>query len=212
MAERIFEMDEDFLSDLLSRSEADIKAKNFFDILNLQGSLNREVYLGDIEDGVGTSVESQIRFWNDYDESKGIPVEERKPIKLYIDSYGGSLIETFCMIDAIRASKTPVWGICRSTAYSGGFFTLIACHKRFGYKHSSYLYHEGATGQTGTAGQFQNYANFYRKQLDLLKEEVIEYTNITEDEYKDIKKDDVWYDAKEALEKGIIDVIVDEFV
>jgi len=70
------------------------------------------------------------------------------------------------------------------------------------------LFHEGATSNEGTAGQFENYSAFYKKQLKQLQNIVIENTKITEEEYKEIRKDDVWYDAEEALEKGIIDHIL----
>lgn len=208
----MFEIEDDYLSDLFSETVKEVKGKSFFDILNLQGSLNRELYLGDIEEGVGTTIEAQIRFWNEYDEKHNIPVEERTPIKIYVDSYGGSLTETLCMIDAIKISKTPVWGICRSSAYSGGLFTLLACHKRFGYAHSSYLFHEGATSNSGTASQFENYSRFYRVQLDQLKEHLLNTTTLNEEWYREHQKEDIWFTAKEALESGIIDNIVETFI
>ena len=45
----MFEIEDDYLSDLFSETVKEVKGKSFFDILNLQGSLNRELYLGDIE-------------------------------------------------------------------------------------------------------------------------------------------------------------------
>lgn len=185
---------------------------NFDNVINYSNILNRSIFLDDIEEGVGGAVDAFIRFYNKEDDAKNIPIKERKPIKIYINSPGGLLTETFMMIDAIKMSKTPVWGIVTGTAYSGGFFTLIACHKRFGYKHSSYLYHEGATGNSGTAAQFENYAAFYKKELGKLKDLVLENTNITEEEYATIKKDDIWYDAEEAIEKGIIDEITEKLI
>lgn len=185
---------------------------SFDNVLNYNNIRNRGIFLDDIEEGVGGAVDTLIRFYNQEDDAKDIPIEERKPIKIYINSPGGLLTETFIMIDAIKMSKTPVWGIVTGTAYSGGFFTLIACHKRFGYKHSSYLYHEGATGNSGTAAQFENYAAFYKKELGKLKDLVLENTNITEEEYATIKKDDIWYDAEEAIEKGIIDEITEKLI
>lgn len=207
-----FEIEDEFLEQMLENTKDDVKTKSFWDLMNLQGQLNREVYLTDIEDGTGTSVEGQIRFWNEFDDAHNIPIEERKPIKLFVDSYGGSLVETFCMIDAIKMSKTPVWGICRSAAYSGGFFTMIACHKRIGYKHSSYLYHEGATGTSGTANQFENYSAFYKRQLKQLEDHTLNKTNITKEMYDEKRRDDWWMDAEEAMEYGVIDEIAEDFV
>lgn len=211
MEYEIQEMDlDDFISAMGKNIKEDIK--DFDDLINLDGALKREIYLGDIVNGTGGTVDGYIRFWNDYDDKHNIPIEERKPIKIYVDSYGGSLTDTFTMVDSIKMSKTPVWTICIGCAYSGGFFTMLAGHRRIAYPRASFLFHEGATGTSGTAGQFDNYAQFYKKQLSLLKDLVIENTNLTEEDYKEIKKDDIWYDTKEALEKGIIDEIATRLI
>jgi ATP-dependent Clp protease protease subunit len=201
------------LDDLFDVMTSNVKEdiKNFDDLVNLNSALNREIYIYNIEVGTGTCAESYIRFWNAEDEKNKIPVNERKPIKIYIDSYGGSLNDTFLIIDAIKMSKTPIIGIALNRAYSGGFFIFISCPKRYAYPHTSFLFHEGATGTEGTAGQFANYAAFYKKELDMLKDITISNTNITEEEYKDIKKDDIWYTSEEGIEKGFVDKILKEF-
>lgn len=186
--------------------------KTFEDLINLDGALRREIYVYAIEDGLGPSVDGQIRFWNTYDNEHNIPVEEREPIKIYIDSCGGSLVDTLTIVDAIKMSKTPVYTIAIGCAYSGGFFIACSGHKRFTYPHASFLFHEGSTGTSGTAGQFENYTTFYKKQLEQLKQIVLENTNITEKEYNDIKKDDIWYTSEEAIEKNIIDEILKELI
>lgn len=44
-------------------------------------------------------------------EDKGIPVEQRQPILLYVASNGGDVDAGFELIDAILTSKTPVYTI-----------------------------------------------------------------------------------------------------
>ena len=216
MAESDYEVQEyEFsLDDLLGHMKENIKddIKNFEDLINLDSSLKREVYLYDIAPGTGPSIDGYIRFWNEYDEEHNIPVEEREPIKLYIDSCGGSLTDTFTIIDAIKLSKTPVWTINMGCAYSGGFFTFISGHKRIAYPHSSFLFHEGSTGTSGTSSQFENYTAFYKRQLEQLKNIVLENTSITQEEYQDIKKDDIWYSVEDGIEKGFIDEVAKELI
>ena len=209
-----FEIQEIDLDELLNGGAKELKnnIKTFEDLINLDGSLDREIYVFDIVSGTGTTIDGYIRFWNSYDERNNIPVEERKPIKIYIDSCGGSLTDTFTMIDAIKMSKTPVWTIAVGCAYSGGFFTFISGHKRFAYPRASFLFHEGSTGTSGTSSQFENYTVFYKRQLEQLKDVVLENTNITEDEYRTIKKDDIWYTAEDGISKGFVDVITKELV
>lgn len=197
------------LDDLIGNMKENVKddMKSFEDLVNLDGSLKRELYLFEITPGTGSTMDGYIRFWNEYDNSHDIPVEERDPIKIYIDSCGGSLMDTFTIIDAIKLSKTPIWTINIGCAYSGGFFTFISGHKRIAYPHSSFLFHEGSTGTSGTSSQFENYTAFYKRQLEQLKNIVLENTSITKEEYQEIKKDDIWYDAEEGIEKGFVDEI-----
>lgn len=202
------------LDDLLDILSENLKkdTKTFEDVLNLDGALRREVYLYDIKSGTGSSIDGYIRFWNQYDDDNNIPINERKPIKIYIDSCGGSLTDTFTIIDAIKMSKTPVWTIAVGCAYSGGFFTFISGHKRFAYPHASFLFHEGSTQNGGTSGQFENYTAFYKRMLNQLKEITLANTNITEAQYQDIRKDDIWYTAEDGITEGFVDEILKEFV
>lgn len=195
----------DLADNLLANAEDDMKT--FEDYLNLAMAANREVYLGELTDGVGCSIEGCIRFWNRWDEKHNIPVEQRKPIKIFIDSIGGNLTDTFTIVDAIHMSKTPVWTVVTGCAYSGGCFVAMSGHRRFGYAHSSYLFHEGSTQTGGTSSQFENYSKFYKTQLGLLKELTLSKTKLGEDWYKEHNKEDMWFTADEALEAGIIDEI-----
>lgn len=201
------------ITDLVkSLIESDKDQYDFGDITDLSNALNRQLNVGEIDGNVGDAIDSYIRFFNRQDEQDGIPVEERVPIKIYIDSPGGDLIATFTMINSIRMSKTPVWTINIGAAYSGGFFTFIAGHKRFAYPLASFLFHEGSTGTSGDAGKFRNFADFYKKELDNLKKVVLEYTDITEEDYEKHINDDWWFTAEEALEYGICDEITKELI
>lgn len=201
---------DDIVDCLCTNVKEDIK--DFEDVINLDGAVSREIYVGDIVPGTGGTVEGYIRFWNRWDEVNNIPIEERDPIKIFIDSNGGCLSDTLTMIDAIALSKTPIWTINSGAAYSGGFFTFIAGHKRITYPHSSFLYHEGATGTSADASKFRNFAEFYQKQLKQLEEITLKYTKITPEQYKEHIKDDWWLTAEEALELGVCDEIAEEFI
>ena len=200
----------DALSSLVENVQED--AKSFEDILSLDNSLDRHLYVADIESGIGSTIDSMIRFWNRRDEEEGLNIEERKPIKIYIDSCGGSLTDAFTIIDSIRMSKTPVITIATGCAYSAGFFIFISGHKRIAYPHASFLYHEGSATNGGTASQFRNFADFYDIQLTQLKQIVLDYTDIDEDEYNKHKKDDWWITAEDAINYGIADEIAEGFI
>lgn len=153
----------------------------------------------------------RIQFWNAEDNFNGTPVEERIPIQIYIDSPGGDLTTTMAIVDAIHASKTPVYTIVTGTAYSGGFFICIAGHKRFGFKHSTYLFHEGSGAFAGDAHKLCQQSDFYKNiLLRQLKDHVLDSTNINESTYDKHYKDDWYFDAKKAKRFGVIQEICDD--
>ena len=180
---------------------------DFCDIIDLSNGLNRNIVLTDIDASIGDSVNSYIQFFNRIDQEKKIDVNKRTPIKIYIDSNGGSLTACFTIIDAITMSKTPVWTINVGKAYSAGFFIFITGHKRFAYPNSSFLFHEGSTGIYQDANKFKNYADFYKQQLEQLRAITLEHTQIEPEEYDKHVKDDWWFDVNEALKYGVTDKI-----
>jgi ATP-dependent Clp protease protease subunit len=198
----------EFMEDLLDavfEVDKDTKVQDLLDILTFK---NRTIILQDIKGNVtGSNIYQNILIWNIID--KNTPINKREPIKIYIDSWGGSIIDGFEIIDAIKASKTPVHTYVTGAAYSCGLMVALAGHKRFAYPHSSFLFHEGSIGsEMQDAHKFKKYAEFYNTQLEQMKEFILERTNITEEEYEKINKDDNWYTTEQALEKGFIDEVI----
>ena len=189
------------------------KITNFIDVLNTTSAMAREFSIADIDEDTGDVIEAIIRYWNEIDNEQNLSYEERKPIKIYVNSPGGSLHATFTMVDAIRMSKTPVYTINTGMAFSGGFLTFISGHKRIAYPNSTFLFHEGSTGGgVQDAGKFRNYAAFYEKMLEKIEKITLNCTNISKEEYAKHKLDDWWLCADEALELGICDKIATDFV
>lgn len=210
MTKNIYDYDINELIDSLITADKD--SYDFTDIVDLHNGVNRHMHLGAIACDVADAVDNYIRFFNKQDEQNNIPIEKRKPIKIYIDSVGGDIMGTLTIIDSIKQSKTPVWTINTGQAYSGGFFCFIAGHKRISYPNASFLFHEGSTGTFADANKFNNWADFYKKILKRLRNITLEFTNINEEEYNEHQKDDWWFFAEEALEKGICDEISTELI
>lgn len=189
------------------------EVKNYEDVISLNETWHRHLFLGEIDDSVGEAIENLIRFWNQIDDENKATADERKPIYIFINSPGGELSATFTMIDAITMSKTPVYTVNIGCAYSGGFLTFLAGHKRIAYPNSTFLFHEGSVSEVGgDAGKFQNFSAFYKDRLDAMKEFVLAKTNMTEDFYESIKRDDFWMTATQAIEYGVADEIASSFI
>lgn len=205
------ELDNIKINDLISQiMDGEKKDWDFGDVITFHSYLNRNLCLDDITMELGQTVNNLIRFWNQQDEENNIPVEERDPINLYIDSPGGNLTATLTIVDSIIMSKTPVRTINMGAAYSGGFLIFIVGHERISYPSASFMFHEGSTSSMGDAHKFRNFSDFYDKQLARIKEITLKYTSMTDEYYEENKKDDVWFLADEALEHGVCDKIAEE--
>lgn len=158
----------------------------------------------DINDYLVDEIILPIIQWNIEDEGK----ETREPIKIYINTDGGDIDVAMGIIGVIQASKTPVYTIVLGKAYSAGALILVAGHKRFGYKHSNILIHEGTTGVMNSTSKTEDFINFSKRQKNRIKKIFAENTKITPEMY-DSKYREEWYMfSDEALELGILDEII----
>lgn len=153
-------------------------------------------------------VSKLIMYFNKLD--KNIPVEQRKPIKLLLYSYGGDGQACFSLLDIIALSKTPVWTINMGVAMSAGLLILLAGHKRFCLKNSTALAHSGSGGTSGsyesTEAQMKDYKHF----VQTMRDYIIERTKI-DSKLMNKKKSQEWYIyAPEQVELGIVDKIIDD--
>ena len=171
---------------------------------------NRELYLDDVNRDTADAFNTFIRIWNKLDAESHIPIDEREPIKIYINSDGGELAAAFSIIDTIKMSKTPVWTINTGCAYSCGLEIFIVGHYRIAYPFSSFLFHEGYTGFGGDANKFKNYSHFYERLLEMSKQNILDHSTLTEEYYEKVKKDDWWFLAQDAYDLGMCDVIAKE--
>lgn len=134
----------------------------------------------------------------------------REPIKLIINSFGGSVYDGFALIAAIEHSKTPIHGYCYGSAMSMGFIIYISTHVRYAHKTSTLMYHEISDMFWGNiTGAKQNLKECERLQK-VYDDYVLGRTKIPVDkmdEYKARKED--WYmSAQEAAKYKIIHKII----
>jgi ATP-dependent Clp protease protease subunit len=133
-----------------------------------------------------------------------------KPIKMYIDSYGGAVYQCLGLIGIMEKSETPIHTIVTGCAMSCGFIVLIHGHKRFGHRHSTPLYHQVSTGFWGTAADMEEKLAETKRLQKKIEGMTIERTKITAARLEKIYKRKIdWYmTAEEALKLGVIDEIV----
>ena len=166
----------------------------------------RILYLDfDINDAL-VDYSRRIIRWNRQD--RDIPIEERKPIKLLINSYGGSLDSCLHFIDTLLLSKTPIYTYNVGVAMSAGFYIMLAGSKRFAYPNAQFLIHSGSGGAAGTYEQSKSQMEHYTRCIELLKKYVLERTTIPEKTYNKKRSTEWFIWAKDAIDMGIIDGLI----
>lgn len=175
-------------------------------------------YYRDLEDrtiwidyGVDESileVSKLIMYFNKLD--KGIPVENRRPIKLLLYSYGGDGQACFSLLDVISLSKTPVWTVNMGVAMSAGLLILLGGHKRFCLKNSTALAHSGSGGASGTFEQTEAQMKDYKRFVDTMRNYIIERTNIDTKTLNKYKTKEWYLYAEDQIKFGIVNKIIDD--
>lgn len=140
-------------------------------------------------------------------EEKDIPKEELKPIYLWVHSYGGDLDQCNAVIDIIEASRIPIITIAMGAAMSAGFMLFLAGHKRYAFKHSNLMVHEGSAAFSGTAEQIEQAQKNYKKQIEGMKEYILSRTEIPEKIFNKNKAKDWYLTAKELVEYNVAKLV-----
>lgn len=143
-------------------------------------------------------------------EDKGVPVEQRKPIKLLLYSYGGDGQACFSLLDVIGLSKTPVHTINMGVAMSAGLLILLAGHKRFCLKTSTALAHSGSGGASGTFEQTEAQMKDYKRFVDTMRNYIIDRTNIDTKTLNKYKSKEWYLYSEDQVKYHIVDKIIDD--
>lgn len=182
---------------------------SYADTFIMEDTEYRKLYLlEDVDDTIFEKINYFILRYNEMDDENKIPIKKRVPIKLYINSYGGSVYDGFGCIETIRVSKTPVYGICFGYAMSMAFHIFANCHKRFATRSAILLNHEGIDGMCTHPSKLRDYMEFSNKMNGRLNQYLCERTKLTMEQLCEDERIESYMFADEAKEKGLVDVIV----
>ena len=133
-----------------------------------------------------------------------------RPIKFYIDSYGGYVYQCMGLLGIMENSKTPIHTIVTGCAMSCGFMISISGHERFGYKNSTYLYHQVSSGAIGKAKDMEEEIIETKRLQKMIEKITLEKTHISKEKLKEVYdgKRDWFMSTTEALKLGVIDKVL----
>lgn len=142
------------------------------------------------------------------DDKEGKPIEEREPITIRINSYGGYCYELWSIVGVVENLKQRgyvVNTVCMGKSMSCGFILFCAGVNRKMYKYSTLMYHSVSSGTYGKVSELEDNLKETQRLNDMAKEYVVANTKIsmkTLEEMDKFKMD--WYmDSDEALSLGV---------
>lgn len=165
----------------------------------------RIIFMGtQINDEVANVVVAQLLFLEKVDPTKDITI--------YVNSPGGSVSSTLAMYDTMQLIKCDVSTVCVGIAASGGSIILMggAKGKRFILPHSEVMIHQPLGGAEGQATDIAIHAEHIIQTKDLLNKMIAKHTGQDLKKVQDDTDRDYFMRAKEAVEYGIVDKIIEK--
>ena len=138
--------------------------------------------------------------------------DPEKDIYMYINSPGGSVYDGLGIFDTMQHVKPDIHTVCVGLAASMGAFLLAAGTKgkRSSLRHSRIMIHQPLGGARGQASDIRIQAD----EILFLKERLnSELSERTGKDFETIKEDtdrDFYMSPKEAVEYGLIDLVLDK--
>ena len=164
----------------------------------------RIIFLGDVvDDKVANTIIAQLLFLEAEDN--------KKDIKMYINSPGGSVTDGLAIYDTMQYIKPDVSTICVGLAASMGALLLTAGAKgkRLALPSSQIMIHQVMGGAEGQAADIKIKAEQILKIKDQLNKIMVKHTG---QNLKKVEKDtdrDYYMTSVEAVEYGLIDKVLD---
>jgi ATP-dependent Clp protease, protease subunit len=165
----------------------------------------RKVFLwGAVDDKSARDITSRLMYLDTIDPGK--------EITFYINSPGGVVTSGMVIYDTMQMLKSPVSTVCMGMAASMGSILLSGGKKgrRFIFPHGEVMIHQPMGGGQGTSADLEIMAEQIRKIKEMGARILAENCGKT---FEQIMKDfdrDYWMNAKESVEYGIVDGVLDK--
>ena len=165
---------------------------------------DRIIFLGEeVNETTASLIVAQLLFLESEDPSKDV--------HLYINSPGGVITAGMAIYDTMQYIKCDVSTICVGMAASMGAFLLAGGTKgkRFALPNSEVMIHQPSGGAQGQATEIQITAEWILRTKQKMNEILAANCGKTVEQVAADTERDHWMTAKDALEYGIIDHIID---
>ena len=164
----------------------------------------RIVFLGtEVNDQVANLISAQLLFLEAEDPEKDI--------SLYINSPGGSAYAGMAIYDTMQYVRPDVSTVCIGMGMSAGAMILCggAAGKRYALPNAKLMIHQGSAGFSGTPADIQIQAREVLETMQRMAEVIAHHSGRPVDEVLEDIDRDRFMTAKEGVEYGLIDNVME---
>jgi ATP-dependent Clp protease protease subunit len=131
------------------------------------------------------------------------------PISIFINSFGGDVYSGFGLFDFIKSLEVEVHIHVVGTAMSAASIILMSGDYRYMYENSKIMLHSASGGIEGKSFEIVNDAEEHKRIYQQMAEIYASRSNVDYKKWmKDLKYENLYYRAEEALGLGLIDKII----
>ncbi len=165
----------------------------------------RKIFLwGAVDDKSARDITSRLLYLD--------AIDQGKEITFYINSPGGIVTSGMVVYDTMQMIKSPVATVCMGMAASMGSLLLSGGKKgkRYIFPHGEVMIHQPSGGGQGTSADLEIMAEQIHKVKEMSAKILADNCGQpVEKIMKDFDRDH-WMGAKESVEYGIVDKIIDK--
>lgn len=165
---------------------------------------NRIVFVGTpITDQTANLIVAQLLYLSQEDPEA--------PIQMYINSPGGQIYAGLAIYDTMQMIDNPINTVAVGVTASFGTVLLTAgtSGKRYALPHATVHLHQPLGGAQGQATDIEIQANEILRLRKRINEILAHHTGHDYDKIKEDTERDYWMSAKEAVDYGLVDEILD---
>ena len=176
----------------------------------VQSTNNNIYFYGAVSESSTLQLKTKLEDLNTQLQTMAIHynIEPPPPIHLHIQSYGGSLLHTFYIMDVIKLLKTPVYTYIDGFAASAATLMSVCGKRRFMTESSVMLVHQLSSGASGKFEEIKNEYSNLVEFMEIIKKTYLNYGNISSENLNELLKQDLWLNSAKSLEYGFIDEII----
>jgi len=137
-------------------------------------------------------------------QSHGVDI----PIRLHINSYGGSVFAGLAAVDYIKTSNTEIHTIIDGCAASAATLMSVVANKRFMHRNACMLIHQLSGAMWGKFSSMKDDMQNSEMLMKKIKKIYKEHTSIPSKVLEDILNHDIWWEAETCLKYGLVDEII----